>query len=202
MVDDTALMRLALTAYQASTDPKQWSVLVLRANGTVEHAKPPALALLATAGVIRMLGNRIQRIGQLDMATLEHALRFTALGMAQSLSTWYEDEAQLRTALLRMTPLPREHAVRQRWPAAEVLLMVETVDATLDRTTLLHAAAHRYQLTRAETALLEQLLAGATLTEAAAHQKVRISTMRTHMSHLLAKAGSRRQSDLLRRFSS
>ncbi len=193
-----AAIRREHRAVEETLDAVPQPLLVLRANGTVEHANPPARALLATAGVIRVLGNHIQRIGQLDMATLAHALRMTSIGAAQTLSTWFDDKGRLRSAVLRLTPVPREHAVRNRWPAAEVLLLVDLVDAAEHCTTLLHALARHHQLTTAEASLLSQLVAGATLAEAAEHQQVRVSTMRTHMAHLLAKTGTRRQSDLMR----
>jgi DNA-binding CsgD family transcriptional regulator len=153
--------------------------------------------MLLAAGLIPVMGNRIQRIGQIDIATLANALRLATLGVAQTLTTWFEEKERLRSAVLRLTPVPRDHAVRQRWPAAEVLLLVELVDTPQHRTTLLHATARRYQLTPAETSLLEQLVGGATLAEAAQQQQVRITTVRTHMAHLLAKTDSRRQSDLM-----
>ena len=193
-----AAIRREQRAVEDTLDAVPQPLFVLRAKGTVEHANPPAQALLATAGVIRVLGNHIQRIGQLDMATLTQALRITSIGAAQTLSTWFDDNGRLRSAVLRLTPVPREHAVRNRWPGAEVLLLVDLVDAAEHCTTLLHALARHHQLTSAEASLLGQLVAGATLAEAAEHQQVRVSTMRTHMAHLLAKTGTRRQSDLMR----
>ncbi len=193
-----AAIRREQLAVEETLDAVPQPLLVLRANGTVEHANPPARALLATAGVIRVLGNHVQRIGQLDMATLTHALRITSIGAAQTLSTWFDDNGRLRSAVLRLTPVPRDHAVRNRWPGAEVLLLVDLVDAAEHCTTLLHALARHHQLTTAEASLLGQLVAGATLAEAAEHEQVRVSTMRSHMAHLLAKTGTRRQSDLMR----
>jgi DNA-binding CsgD family transcriptional regulator len=57
--------------------------------------------------------------------------------------------------------------------------------------------AQSYHLTPAEERLLQQLVSGASLHEAAAALGIAEATARTHRNHIFTKAGVTRRSDLL-----
>lgn len=59
-------------------------------------------------------------------------------------------------------------------------------------------AAVLYNLTAAETRLLEALLAGQRLADYAAAARIGLATAKTHLGALFAKTGQRRQTDLVR----
>jgi DNA-binding CsgD family transcriptional regulator len=61
----------------------------------------------------------------------------------------------------------------------------------------LEAVAEAYGLTRSETRLLNRIVRGESLDEAAAALNVAKTTSRTHMARILAKTGTRRQTALL-----
>jgi DNA-binding CsgD family transcriptional regulator len=62
-----------------------------------------------------------------------------------------------------------------------------------------HFAA-RFGLTAAETRVLAEIIAGNGLLAAAAKLKITEATARTHAKHVLAKTGTNRQTELIRRF--
>ncbi|MBB4039301.1 DNA-binding CsgD family transcriptional regulator/PAS domain-containing protein [Microvirga flocculans] len=62
----------------------------------------------------------------------------------------------------------------------------------------LRLLAAAFELTAAETRVLEGLLAGRTLSETAAHLGIAPSTAKTHLDHIFAKAGVSRQTELIR----
>jgi DNA-binding CsgD family transcriptional regulator len=61
----------------------------------------------------------------------------------------------------------------------------------------LSAIAEAYGLTRSETRLLDRIVRGESLDEAATALNVAKTTSRTHMARILAKTGTRRQTALL-----
>jgi DNA-binding CsgD family transcriptional regulator len=58
-------------------------------------------------------------------------------------------------------------------------------------------AARIFRFTPAETRLLKQLMAGASLTEAAAALGVSVATVKTHRNHIFMKAGVSRRTELM-----
>ncbi|WP_270938594.1 LuxR C-terminal-related transcriptional regulator, partial [Falsiroseomonas oryzae] len=61
----------------------------------------------------------------------------------------------------------------------------------------LETVARALALTPSEARLLERLMAGDTLAEAAAALGIAATTAKTHLQHVFAKAGVSRQSELL-----
>jgi DNA-binding CsgD family transcriptional regulator len=76
-------------------------------------------------------------------------------------------------------------------PVAVFVTPASTAAAEID------AVARAFRLTPAEARLLEHLLSGASLTEAAAALGVAEATARTHRNHIFIKTGVSRRSDLL-----
>lgn len=107
-------------------------------------------------------------------------------------------KGRLRSAVLRLTPVPRDHAVRTRWPGAEVLLLVDVVDAAEHCTTCCMPCLVTTSSPPPKLRCSVNSSSAPRLPRPAEHQQVRVSTMRSHMAHLLAKTGTRRQSDLMR----
>jgi DNA-binding CsgD family transcriptional regulator len=81
-------------------------------------------------------------------------------------------------------------------PGPAVLIFVE--DPCLSPKSGAAGAAMLYNLTPAETRVLEAILNGQRLSDHAAAAEVSIATARTHLSAIFAKTGQRRQADLVR----
>jgi len=69
--------------------------------------------------------------------------------------------------------------------------------ATASPLTDIRTVARVYSLTPAEARLVQQLIAGASLTEAATALGIAEATARTHRNHIFTKTGMSRRADLL-----
>ena len=81
-------------------------------------------------------------------------------------------------------------------PGPAVLIFIE--DPCLMPRPSAAGAAALYNLTPAETRLLDALLNGRRLAEHATAADISITTARTHLRSIFAKTGQRRQADLVR----
>jgi DNA-binding CsgD family transcriptional regulator len=81
-------------------------------------------------------------------------------------------------------------------PAAAVFI----VDPTAGLGTQIQHFAARFGLTAGETRVLAEIVAGNGLVAAATILKITTETARTHAKHILAKTGTARQTELIRRF--
>jgi len=96
---------------------------------------------------------------------------------------------------VRIVPLARDGAASQSWQRASVAIFLDGNDeAALDPATL----SSLFGLTSRESALAQQLLAGADLAAAAAALNVSLETVRSRLKILFAKTGTHRQAELLR----
>ena len=106
----------------------------------------------------------------------------------------------MRPFLVIVSPLPTAHcdgAGRQRQVAAVVIkdAQAEPHTSAANRREI----AELYELTPAEEKLLDLILDGSGLFEAAEQLGVSRNTARTHMKRIYAKTGTRRQAELVRR---
>ena len=81
-------------------------------------------------------------------------------------------------------------------PAAAVFI----VDPAAGLTAQIRHFAARFGLTAGETRVLAEIIAGNGLLAAATRLKITEATARTHAKHVLAKTGTNRQTELIRRF--
>ena len=105
-----------------------------------------------------------------------------------------------RPFLVIVSPLPRAHCdhVGRRRPVAAVVIkdpQAEPQTSAASRREI----AELYELTPAEERLLDLILDGSGLFEAAEQLGVSRNTARTHMKRIYAKTGTRRQAELVRR---
>lgn len=105
-----------------------------------------------------------------------------------------------RPFLVMVSPLPRGYCDRVGQPARVAAVVIKDPQAQP------HASAESrreiaklYELTRAEERLLDRILDGLGLFEAAEQLGVSRNTARTHMKRIYAKTGTRRQAELVRR---
>jgi len=88
----------------------------------------------------------------------------------------------------------RSHATHpEHMPTAAVFVARATASPLTD----IRTVARVYSLTPAEARLVEQLISGASLTEAANALGIAEATARTHRNHIFTKTGVSRRTDLL-----
>jgi DNA-binding CsgD family transcriptional regulator len=161
----------------------------------VNHA---AQKLLKRSEGLRISNGALQAIETSAAAELKVAMQRAA-----------QDESDLGPAgtAIRLTPLGRAplfatvlplkgSATRTRLsPAAAAAVFVGEPPDGRDLAYFMQLA---FDLTRAETRVLVELLAGKTLTEAATNLDIALTTVRTHLDHIFSKTGVSRQAELVR----
>jgi DNA-binding CsgD family transcriptional regulator len=86
------------------------------------------------------------------------------------------------------------------FPDSRSACVVVLVEEPAHRATApLDAFVKSHRLSRAEAALTARLVGGMSLHQAAAALGISGNTVRTHLKHVFAKTGARRQADLVRR---
>ncbi|MGG5820056.1 helix-turn-helix transcriptional regulator [Falsiroseomonas sp. HW251] len=196
MLDMRALEAAAL---RDAMDGLAVGVGVVAADGAILHANAAARAMMADAeGPIRDSGGRLA--ARRPEATAE---LLAAIGTAQ------RDESRLgrqglgvvlgsparaeRASVAHVLPLTGGQLRPGLVPRAAAAVFV----APAVGGTRLDIVSRALDLTPAESRVLERLIAGETLVQAARSLTVAESTAKTHLSRILAKAGVTRQADLL-----
>src|SRR5262249_4326228 len=116
-----------------------------------------------------------------EMGPTGTAIRLTPVGAIPLLAT---------VLPLKGTPM------RTRLNPAAVAAVL--VGAPPDRRDTAHLMALAYDLSRAETRVLGELLAGKTLAEISAELNIALTTTKTHLGNIFSKTGVTRQAEVVR----
>ena len=190
-------LRVQASAVEQTLETVATPVFVLRSDRTVDYANSAA-KLLEVRGMVSIVSGRVVRIAQLPASPLEDLLKSAVAGIPQEVGLWTQELNGFGTAALHLTRVLPESAITGHWPRAEVLMMVQRDNAVRAKEARTQALAFRCGLTPAEVQILKRLANGEAADEVAQAQGVRLSTVRTHIRHLLEKTRSRRLVDLLR----
>lgn len=190
---------LEADALNEAMDGLAIGVGVVAADGAILHANAAARAMMADAdGPIRSKGGRLA--ARRPEATEE---LLAAVGAAQ------QDETRLgrqgigvvlgsparaeKPAVAHVLPLTGGRLRPGLVPRAAAAVFV----APPSGGTRLETVARTFGLTPAETRVVERLMTGETLVQAARSLGIAETTAKTHLSRILAKAGVARQAELL-----
>jgi DNA-binding CsgD family transcriptional regulator len=184
-------------ALGATLDALAIGVVLVAEDGAVVHANRAAERMFGQAGPIRSLRGHI---GTGNAQATERLLRTIAIAAhgeteigAAGIGMALDCDAAVATA--HILPLACGDLRTRLMPHAAAAVFV----ASEERPVVdgLEAVAEAYGLTRSETRLLNRIVRGESLDEAAAALNVAKTTSRTHMARILAKTGTRRQTALL-----
>jgi DNA-binding CsgD family transcriptional regulator len=173
-------------------------VILVDDHARIMQVNNAAQKLLKRSEGLRVSNGALQAIETSAAAELKLALQRSA-----------QDESDLGPTgtAIRLTPLGRAplfatvlplkgSATRTRLsPAAAAAVFVGESPDGRDLAYFMQLA---FDLTRAETRVLVELLAGKTLTEAATNLDIALTTVRTHLDHIFSKTGVSRQAELVR----
>jgi DNA-binding CsgD family transcriptional regulator len=143
--------------------------------------------ILDKASLVELAFGRLRARSQRDTFRLETAM---TQAQATGYATAVLGEAGLSVEVVRAGPGSVEHYL--------ILLR----DPSKERAAQIVDVTRHFGLTKAEQGLLDMLVQGASLSEAAKMLGVARSTARTHLQRLFDKTGRRRQVDLLRMIAS
>ncbi|AWM86932.1 helix-turn-helix transcriptional regulator [Microvirga sp. 17 mud 1-3] len=178
-------------------DALRCGVVLADGRGAILHANRAAEGMMRDGGPIRsqngMLAAGTQAASRELRNTIGLATRDeTSLG--QEGSAVRLTPAGLPPAYAHVLPMTAGSLRTQLRPDAVAAVFVSMPDEPCRVGPL----AQAFNLTAAETRVLEGLLAGHTLAETARHLGVAPSTAKTHLDHIFAKAGVSRQTELIR----
>lgn len=167
------------------------AMLVIDADCHICASNAAARALLSRSQGISSRGNR------LTIARIDEAMRFQVL---------------VHHALLASTDGPHVATISQAGSAPMMLAiqalpspgdstsfaLVQIIDPAAEVSLPLESLAWHYGWTPVECRLIEKLVAGKTLSEAAAAMRLKEQTARTYLKHIFQKTGMRRQVEVIR----
>jgi DNA-binding CsgD family transcriptional regulator/PAS domain-containing protein len=189
----------ARTLQQAVTltlDAVPEPVFVLRVDGLIDHANPPASRMLSNAGLLRVKQGRLMALAG-SAGPLTAALRQVARGVGCALPFTDLANGRPRLGVLRLAPTRSNPSYATVWPEAVAVAVME-VRSDADIGAAFTLLAVQFMLTQAEVQVLQRVAEGHNPQMIADQLQVRVSTVRTHLQSLFDKTGLRRQADLVR----
>lgn len=184
---------LRLREQRAVLDALGSGLIVIDADCRVHQANAAARAQVAELGVLSMADGRLA-VRHLDDAlrfqvTLRHVLSAPEDSRGTTIAALRRGKGSPVLLAISAMPVvgsgPRRAAVQIIDPQAELALPLETL-------------SRHYNLTQAESRLVEQLVRGRTLAEAAVALRLKEQTTRTYLKHVFQKTGLCRQVELIR----
>jgi DNA-binding CsgD family transcriptional regulator len=192
------MQAVAVGTFEASLDLIATGVVLVDARAAVIHANRAARAMLAAGSPIRSERGELRTSLPETTAALKAAIakcagNETAIGAAGiGIPAPQADGAP---ALIHVLPLMSGDVRGRIAPrACAALFITPAVDGLGSPAA---ALATLFGLTPGEVRVLERLLAGDTLAEAAATLGVSVTTVRTHLARIFDKTGTSRQAELI-----
>ena len=182
----------------ATLDRLSLGVGIVGEGARILHANAAARDMMQGGGPIRSDRGRLVAARAEQGALLRQAIDMAAEDEAQLGATGLGVpllDAQGETAIAHVLPLARRDRRQRLVPQATAAVFIARRGALA--ATGLDGFGSAFGLSRAERRLLERLVAGDTLVEAALALGVAITTVKTHLARLFAKTQTARQAELL-----
>jgi DNA-binding CsgD family transcriptional regulator len=190
------MRRLEMAALAQTLDGLAVGVGIAAADGALLHANAAAQAMLASGGPLRLDGGRLAASRAEGTAELRAAIAATeGPGMGPAGIGVALNAPANPPAVAHVLPLIASGPRRRPEPRAAAAVFVR--EAARSAPPGVEAVAAAFGLTPAEARLLERLVAGAMLAEAAAGLGIAATTAKTQLAQIFAKAGVSRQAELL-----
>jgi DNA-binding CsgD family transcriptional regulator len=189
---------LRLLAIGNALDALATAVVLVKDDGAVLHANLAARQMFSKGGPIllrrgrlgttsRQIGNRLAKAIRLaaknEAGIGDHGLGIALAGKGGEIST------------LHVLPLTGGEARQQFAAGAVAAVFVSEARRAFNGS--LQPVAQAFALTAAETRMLDQLMRGHTLNEAACELGIARTTAKTHLGRIMCKTGTHRQADMI-----
>lgn len=178
-------------------DTFQFAILLVDRDLGIVHANTAAAALLAAREPLRSEKGRVALADRATQGALERAVRDAAGDAAAIGGKGIGIPASGKGKPSVVHVLPLRHGEIRAGVGSRAVAALFVAPASMPSRLPADALAAIYDLTPAETNILELLVAGRTQAEIAAALGIAPSTVKSHILHLFAKTGCRRQADLL-----
>jgi DNA-binding CsgD family transcriptional regulator/PAS domain-containing protein len=179
-------------------DALRCAVVLTDASSVILHANDSAQTLLRKSELIQATGGVLQAKAAAAASELRSAIALAAQDEATIGKTGLAiclTELETFPVYAHVLPLTGSELRTRLQPAAVAAVFI---GAPPDEQDGADAMAAAFELTRAETRVLANLLAGRTLVESAATLRIAASTEKTHLDSIFSKTGVSRQADLVR----
>jgi DNA-binding CsgD family transcriptional regulator len=189
-------VRAKSIASEAALQRMGVAVLLLDRERKVVFANSAAERLIGAGTALKTVKAVLTARSSLDDRKLRDAFAKISGTLAAEGCEIKIEREKGRPLLLTMLPIRHDGAFSPfATRVACCSVFIGDPDASL--TTLSGMVARCYDLTPTETRLLNAILSGAALSEAAKDLQILVATARTHLRHIFDKTGVRRQSDLI-----
>jgi DNA-binding CsgD family transcriptional regulator/PAS domain-containing protein len=185
-------------ALSATLDNFQTGVIVVAADGRVLHANDAARRMFDEGGLVRSINGRLLAYEAKANDELTRALALACnneAGIGANGIGIALNGASGEPAVAHVLPLAKGDLRTRLMPQATAAVFVSKSDNPLPAD--MSAIGRAFELTPAETRLLEHLVQGATLTDVSRVLGISLTTAKTHLSHIFSKTGVTRQADLI-----
>lgn len=193
LLDMKSLEKQALSA---TLDSVAVGIVIVGDEGRILHSNKPAQAMLASGFPIQTIGGRLTALKADVTNELMRAITLAQTNEASIGKTGIGIplEGRNTTAIAHVLPLAGGARRGRLIPKAAAAVFISPSDTPLP--TDLSTIARIFALTAAENRLLAQFAAGASIAEAAAELGITEATAKTHRTHLFAKMGIKRRTEL------
>lgn len=186
--------RIENRAYARAIDQLAFGVIILNERGHVVSVNGTATALLESSGLLEVSGNRLQATCAENREKIDPILKAALLGRAPreplKLTGKHSDQP------LYMLLKPIQDAEVANSGTMGVALFLSS--GKLERSVAIDACASLYGLSRAEVALLTEMVDGASTLSASQILGISEHTARAQLRSIFLKTGAHRQADLFR----
>jgi DNA-binding CsgD family transcriptional regulator/PAS domain-containing protein len=189
---------LEAASFGSALDTLAPGIVLVAEDGTILHANRTAASMLKRGAPIASSRGRLRatdpyaadRLHRVIALAADNETQVGASGIGIALAG---SSGEVATA--HVLPLARGDVRTRLLPRAVAAVFVASdLHLPFDR---VDAIAEVFGLTPAETRLLDRLIRGDSIAEAAAALNVAVTTAKTHRSRLLSKTGTRRQTSLI-----
>jgi len=171
------------------------ALIIIQIDRKLLYLNGAALDLCASSNASQA-AQRLMRLGQLDACRLDALLRQSESCHTVQAALWFTPG--IATGWLQICHLPKEVAQAGEWPNSARLLTVQQDRSELSQVARLEALCRECRLSNAERYVLMLLADGMAVEAAATHLGLQVSTLRTHIRHLLDKTQANSLMQLLR----
>jgi DNA-binding CsgD family transcriptional regulator len=191
-VQEITLAGMALRM-AATLDALKLGVVLANADGRILYANRAAQEMVRDGGPLRDRGGVLRAENGAASAEISAAIRHAARGSGNG-----RTGLAVRLTELDHTPVVAHVLALAAGEPEPGAVAAVFINPAVDNGASAQDVAATFDLTPAETRVLDRLLSGSSVAKAAAELGVAATTARTHLDSIFSKTGVSRQSQLLR----
>jgi DNA-binding CsgD family transcriptional regulator len=186
--------RIENRAYARAIDQLAFGVIILNERGHIVSVNETATGLLESSGLLQVTGNRLQATCAENRERIDPILKSALLGHAPREPLKLTGKHPDRPLYMLLKPIQDIESAHAGTMGVALFLS----SGKLERSVAIDACASLYGLSRAEVALLSEMVDGASTLSASQILGISEHTARAQLRSIFLKTGAHRQADLFR----